>query len=296
MTVYSNELDSWYNSCPGPVRSVLHSPYSTISDALHWVTGDPDRVAGAGSTYIAAGNDILRYGQSVTTITSSTNLWTGPAKDAFSAKMALFEKNLATLGEAVGATDEILKAAADTCVQAANMIIDIVKVVIEFLISSLAVALATAIFTFGASVGAWIAANLANGARALAEVMSGLAKVAAVLEKIAQVLEKLAAIFTKVANTLREIQALLKTIKELKAGATLGERLVLIGANAAVSLPINQAANLAINGASAATGTDLPNMPGGVSETYHSVKDAVGAVESGNAAIHAGEDNAPPGR
>ncbi len=45
MTVYSNELDSWYNSCPGPVKSVLHSPYTKISDALHWVTGDPDKVA-----------------------------------------------------------------------------------------------------------------------------------------------------------------------------------------------------------------------------------------------------------
>ena len=296
MTVYSNELDSWYNSCPGPVKSVLHSPYSKISDALHWVTGDPDKVAGAGPTYISAGNDILQYGQSVITITHSTNLWTGPAKDAFSAKMALLEKNLATLGSAVGKTDEILKAAAETCVEAANMTIDIVKMVIEFLISSLAVALATAVFTFGASVGAWVCANIANGARALAQVVQGLAKVAAVLEKIAQVLEKLAAIFTKVAEILREIQALLKTIKELKAGATLGERLILTGVNATVSFPISQAANGVINGASSATGTDLPNMPGGVSETVHAGQDVVGGVQSGNTAIDAAEDNPAPGR
>lgn len=296
MTVYSNELDSWYNSCPGPVRSVLHSPYVGISDALHWVTGDPDKVAGAGSAYLNAGNDILRYGQAVVTITTGTNLWTGPAKDAFAAKMALLEKNLTTLSQAVSATDQILKAAAETCVEAANMIVDIVKMVIEFLISSLAVMAATAVLTFGASAAAWVAANIANGARALAQVMQGLAKVAQVLEKIAQVMEKVAQILRKIAAILKEIQAILKEIKALKNGATLGERLVLSGANSVVSFPINQTSNLIINGASSVTGTDLPNMPGGVSEGYHAGQDVVGAVQSGNTANRASEDNPAPGR
>lgn len=296
MTVYSNELDTWYYSCPGPVRSVLHSPYVAISDALHWVTGDPDKVAAAGPTYIAAGDEILQYGQSVITITSSTNLWTGPAEDAFAAKMALLEKNLATLGNAVGKTDEILKAAAETCVEAANMIIDIVKMVIEFLISSLAVALATAVLTLGASAAAWVAANLANGARALAQVMQGLARVAQVLEKIAEVLQKVALIMKKIAAVLKEIQAILKEIRELKKGATLGERLVLTVANSAVSFPIKQASNVIINGASSVTGTDLPNMPGGVSEGWHAGNDVVGAVQSGNTAVDVVEDSPAPGR
>jgi uncharacterized protein YukE len=278
------------------VKSVLHSPDSKISDALHWVTGDPDKVAGAGPTYITAGNDLLKYGQSVVSITNGTNLWTGPAKNAFAAKMALLEKNLGTLGNAVAKTDEILKAAAETCVEAANMIIDIVKMVVEFLISSLAVAAAAAIFTFGASIGAWIAANLANGARALAQVMEGLAKVAQVLEKIAQVLEKIAEILRKVAAILKEIQAILSEIRALKKGATLGDRLILAIPNAVVSFPVNQAANVVINGASAATGTDLPNMPGGVSETIHSGQDVVGAVQSGNTAIDVAEENRAPGR
>ena len=183
---------------------------------------------------------------------------------------------------AYGATDQILKAAAETCVEAANMIIDIVKMVIEFLISSLAVMVATAVLTFGASAAAWVAANIANGARALAQVMQGLAKVAQVLEKIAQVMEKVAQILRKIATILKEIQAILKEIKALKNGATLGERLVLSGANSVVSFPINQTSNLIINGASSVTGTDLPNMPGGVSEGYHAGQDVVGAVQSGN--------------
>ncbi|MVA76400.1 hypothetical protein GC722_10245 [Auraticoccus sp. F435] len=295
MTEYTNTLDQWYGSCPGPVQTVLQWPYQQISEILQWLTGEPNTIAAQCTTYATQGQTISGYATTIAEIKNSMTGWSGGARNAFDAKMDQLGGNFEQLGQAVGSTQEILVAAAETCVEASNMVIDIVKMVIEFLLTSLAVAMATAVFTFGASVAAWIASNLANGARALAQIMNGLAKVAQVLHKIAGLLEKLARAFTKVAEVLRNLKALLQALKQLQKGAGFGTKLYLRGLAAAASQPVVIGANGLIAGAEAATGRDLPNMPGGAGEGVDAAQSGAGAVGAGNRAQDAADRNRPPG-
>lgn len=293
---YNNKLDEWYGQCPGPVQTVLEWPYTQFSEALHWITGEPDKVAGQGQTYLAQGEALLQLAGDIDQIRNGLTEWTGQARNAFDGKMDTLKGNFESLGEAVKATDEILKAAAETCVEAANMIIDIVKMIIEFLLTSLAISAALAAFTFGASIAAWIATNIANGLRAVAQMVQGLTKVAQVLQKIAQMLTKVAQILRKVADILRVIKELLALLKELKSGASLLGKGLIMGATAALRFPVNAAANAAINATNDGLGTDvIPNMPGGVGEGINAGRDAHDAVGASNRAVDAAENNAPPG-
>lgn len=293
---YNNKLDEWYGQCPGPVQTVLEWPYTQFSEALHWITGEPDKVAGQGQVYITQGQALIDLGKDIDQIRNGLTEWSGKARTSFDGKMDTLQANFNQLGEAVKATDEILQAAAETCVEAANMIIDIVKMIIEFLLTSLAISLALAAFTFGASVAAWIATNIANGLRAVAQMVQGLTKVAQVLEKIAQMLSKIAQILKKVADILKAIKELLAILKELKSSVGMAGKLMLTGLTAAVRAPVNAAANTAINAANDAAGSDvIPNMPGGVSEGVNAGRDGAGAVGSSNDAVNAAEQNRPPG-
>jgi len=296
MSEYNNKLDEWYGQCPGPVQTVLEWPYTQFSEALHWITGEPDRVAGQGQVYLTQGQALIDLGTDIDRIRNGLTAWSGEARTSFDGKMDTLKSNFDQLGQAVRATDEILQAAAETCVEAANMIIDIVKMIIEFLLISLAISLALSVLTFGASVAAWIATNIANGLRAVAQMVQGLTKVAQVLEKIAQMLAKIAEILKKVAEILKMIKQLLALLKDLKKGASLAGKAMLTGLTAGVRAPISYVANQAIDAANDAAGSDvIPNMPGGVSEGINAGRDGAGAVGASNDAVGAAEQNRPPG-
>lgn len=284
---YNNTLDSWYQECPWPVQRVLESPYETVSGWLRFVTGDPNKVAGYGPAYAAIGAEVAKLSAEVDTLSNGMGGWTGAARDAYDAKMRTLRGSLDSLAPAIVQTREILTAAAETSVEAANMILDIIRSVIEFLLTSLAVAGALAAFTFGASAAAWVAANLAKGAHALAKVMSGLEKVARVLRQVAQALEKVARIMRKVAEILREIKALLKLLKEAKKGASLLEKGLITGINTLVTTPIKLGANVVLDGVSGATGVPGLSMPGGVGELLNAGRDGRDAVQSSDEAVEA---------
>lgn len=296
MTEYTNTLDQWYGSCPGPVQQVLQSPYQQISEMLQWLTGEPNTIAAQCSTYATQGASITACAESIREVQDSMTGWTGEAHTAFDAKMEQLGSNFDQLGEAVTGTREILIAAAETCVEASNMVIDVVRMVIEFLLASLAIAIASAVFTLGASFAAWVASNLANGARALAQIMSGLTKVARVLEKIAQIMQKIAAFFKKVAEVLKQLKEVIKVLKELKKGEGFGTKLYLSGLQALAKAPVKIGANGLILGAESATGADIPSRGSAVTGGGGNLADhGGGARNSSDDAVDAGRQNRPPG-
>lgn len=281
---YNTTLDTWYQSCPSPVQSVLSGPYTTVSGWLQWVTGEPNTVAGQCATYQQLGQQVLDVGEQVSAAATGITQWQGEAHDAFLAKMELVRGNFDKLGPAIQQTQDILRAAAETSVEAANMILSIIRSVIEFLLTSLAISAALAVFTFGASFAAWIAANLAKGAHAVAKIAQGLARVAQVLTRIASLLEKLAAIMKKVAQVLKELRALLKALAELKKHVGIVGKGVITVATGLVRMPVKLPADAALGGVSGATGVPGLSMPGGLGEVIQAGNDAWDAVESSNKA------------
>ncbi|MBB1484491.1 WXG100 family type VII secretion target [Tessaracoccus sp. MC1865] len=287
MTEYNNSLDSWYQQCPWPVQQVLEWPYQKTSEALRWITGDPNRVAGYAPTYDAIAQRVQQLGAEVESARAGIGMWDGQARMAFDAKMRQVRQNLESLAPAISQTQEILRSAAETSVSCANLILDIIRGVIEFLVSSLAVAGALAVFTAGASAVAWVAANLAKGAQALATVLKGVERAAKVLQALARALTKIQAVMKKVADVLKAIRELFLAIQKAKKGAGLVDKALLTALAAPIKIPTTLAGNAALGGVSAVTGVPGLSMPGGVGEVLNAGGDATDAVGSSNEAVGA---------
>lgn len=283
---YNNTLDTWYSNCHWAIQEVLRTPYEKASEWLRWVTGDPNKVAGEGPTYQAIGQEVARLGSQVRESATGISGWEGSAHDNFLVTMGKLEETASKIAPAIQQTTEILHAAAETSVEAANMILDIIRSVIEFLVSSLAIAAATSVLTLGASFGAWIAANLAKGAQALAKLMQGLAKVAQVLEKIAGALKKIAELMKKLAELLKTLKELLKLLKELKKVVGLKGKAVIMGAQALIKAPIKFGGNQILNGVTAVTGAEV-NMPSGVGTARSAAENARDAKNASDRAVDA---------
>lgn len=208
---YQNKLEQFYGSSPGPVKTVMNffGAYRMICNVLHQVTGDPNKVAGKGADYIAASQQIAAVAEAIEKARSGTQQWSGTARAEFDAKITQHIDKIGELAQAVAKTDEILKSAAEACVQGANLIIDVVMMVIKWCIKTYLAALATSWCSFGATVAAWIGANVVRGIQAFQQIMSALGKLGQFLQKLATLLKKLVEILNKVKEILKVLQQIL---------------------------------------------------------------------------------------
>jgi len=284
VSAYSNDLEKWYGGLPGPVQSILDvARYHWVNDALHWIAGEPDKVAGLGPQYVAQGEQVKQLATQITTIKNSMTAWTGQAHDAFDASMVEMSGNFTQLGDAVVATDEVLKACAEACVAQANLVIDLFKSLIEFLLTSLAVSAAMAVFTFGASIAAWIAANIAKGLATLAKVVSSCEKLAAFLMKLAQLFVKIAKVLIKIAELLIKLWTKWEKIKKAKIWGSKADFL----AKLAIQIPVLKAADAVTPGP--------VHAPSGVGEGRDAVGHGADGVNAAGDAEDAANGHRPPG-
>jgi WXG100 family type VII secretion target len=217
---YANQLESWFHSLPGIVQSALHAPFTWMNDGLKAVAGQPQELVNAGAVYVQIGESVHQLGQQqLADRAALAGQWTGEAYQAFTAKMQRLEEHLDRLAEAIKKAKDLLEAGAEACVEGANMIIDIIKSLIMFVLADLAVSVALSFFTFGASLAAGISLWVAKAAEAVAKVASVLEKVAALLRKIAEVFLKLQKVFQTVAKVLNEIKEVLKESLAAKKAA-----------------------------------------------------------------------------
>lgn len=284
MTTYNNTLDTWYQSCSWPIQKVLATPYDTVSGWLQWVTGNPDRVAAECSTFENIGRQVTQLGADLSTTAKGISQWEGEAHSAYLEKMAAVRSNFDKLGPAIVQTREILRAAAETCVEAANMILSIVKATIEFLVTSLAVSAALAIFSFGASFVAWIAANIAEGVNALARITQGLARVAQVLFRLEQLLLKISTLLKRLAAILQELRLILSVLKSVKGSLALAGSLKATLAIAAIRAPVKLAANPILDRIGETAGVPGVSMPGMGGELWDGAGSGWDAVSASNRA------------
>ncbi|MDO5287874.1 MAG: hypothetical protein Q4G45_13790 [Actinomycetia bacterium] len=283
---YQNTLEQWYSSAPGPVQQVVSwsGLYDKANDCVKWIAGDPDQIMSYAPRYTELGTQVSQTSQEIETIAQGIEGWTGESHDTFLKKACEFAEKIDKIAEAVKGTPEVLEACAQGAVEVANCIIDIVKMVIEFLITSLAVSAALSVFTFGASVAAWVAANLAKGAQALAKVVQVAEKFARFLEKMARLFQKIAEVFNNIAEIIKVIKEVFQAVKAIKGGGLVG-----FAAKKAVTVPISIATSKAANAV-------LPGspMPSGVGEAMKAGQDGYDAWQQIQQARDAASQNMPP--
>ncbi|WP_158676460.1 hypothetical protein, partial [Tessaracoccus sp. OH4464_COT-324] len=187
------------------------------------------------------------------------------------------QESLSKIAPAIAKTQEVLRSAAETCVEVANTIIDLFKSLIEFLINTSVVSAVLAIFTFGLSMAAQVAAVLAKG-------LSTLAKVKRVVDRMAKVLIKLAEFMERLAGWLRDISDELKALRELVKGkqkfATFKESLMHFAKQQAATFGTKTAINPVLSGVGAPF-----RMPGGVGELWEGYKHHDSALDSSQDAV-----------
>jgi WXG100 family type VII secretion target len=285
-TAYKNELENAFGQLPGWLQSPLRPVFEKFDEALHWVAGNPDDLQRAGQVYVQLGQQIQQLTEQQRQDRAKlAGAWEGDAYEAFTGKMQEIEQGLSTLSQATAKTQEVLKAAAEACVEGANMIIEIIVALIMWIISTIVVNVALSVLTFGLSLAAEVAEAVAGALTALARVLSVVEKVAQVLEKIAQVLEKIAAIIQKIVQLLKKLEGLLKALKAWSKEASLfkspagwaGRKAVFSGVNAGVS-----------KGVGAATG-GLDSPPGVGGSVLNAGEDYKGAWDAADRAEEAAE-------
>ena len=273
---YENKLEQWYGSCPDPVQQVLNwgGAYDKVNGWLKDVAGDPEVIMSYAPKYTELGNRVTQVSKEISTLAKGIQGWTGEAHDAFLAKTTDFSGKVTKISEALQGTPQVLEACAKGAVEVANCIIDIVKMLIEFLISSLAVSAALSVFTAGASLAAWVAGNIARAAKAIADIVR-------VIEKFARFLEKIAQLFMRINQILLRIKDIIKAIQAVFKGAKDISNLVFAGSKGLTGFAAKKALKTGIQapiklGTGLAANPLLPGdtkMPGGVSEGGHAVQD-----------------------
>lgn len=217
---YANELEGWFNSFPSVIQHPIRPLFDKMNEGLRWVAGNPQELARAGATYVQIGQNVHAIAdQQRADVAALAGHWTGDAYQAFVAKMQDIEQKLGQLGDSIAKTKEILDAAAQSAVDGANMIIDIITATLSAMLAELAINGALAFFTFGASLVAMVAEWIADAVAALAQILRVVGKVAQVLEKLYQLFSKLAETFRMLESFFRGLKELLAVLKSIKQGA-----------------------------------------------------------------------------
>jgi hypothetical protein len=274
-TEYSNKLEQWYNHCPGPVKSVLNvgNAYKTLDRWLKYVAGDPEKLVTYGPKYVELSQKLEAIATDVTGATSSIGGWDGDSYAAFMKKTSDFSDKVSKTAKAIAGTQEILVACAKGAVQVANCIVDLVKMFVQWLIKSFLAALASSWCSFGATVAAWLGANIMKGIELLSKVMGICQKLGTLIEKIVTLLKKVMEIVSKIQKIIQVIKSVFAAFKAFKNGDFLGGLTSLSGA---------------ASGYNSVTGGSSSSTLASWSSTANKVTGAVSAATSGNYGALAG--------
>ncbi|HEX6473370.1 MAG TPA: WXG100 family type VII secretion target [Streptosporangiaceae bacterium] len=283
---YQNELENAFGQLPGWLQSPLRPIFEKFDEGLHWVAGNPDDLLRAGQVYVQLGQQIQQLTeQQKADRAKLAGHWEGDSYEAFTSKMQEIEGQLGTLSQATSKTQEVLQAAAQACVEGANMVIEIVTALIMWLISTIVVNAALSVLTFGLSLAAEVAEAIAGAVASLARVATVIEKVAQVLEKIAQVLKKIADIIKKIVELLKKLEGLLKQLKTWSKEASMFKQPLSWAGRKAVNGAVNYGVS---KGASAVTG-GLDSPPGMVGSGIKAGEDYKGAWDAADKAEQAAE-------
>ncbi|WP_018348609.1 WXG100 family type VII secretion target [Longispora albida] len=229
---HKNRLQEWFDTFPGFLQQPLRPIFDKLTEGLQWVAGDPDEIMKVAGKYTAIAEQVNKLAtQQNTDRAKLAGAWDGESYTAFTTRMTDVESRLAKLAEATGKTKEVLDALAEACVEAANLIIDIIMMLLTWLLAEAAIALALSVISFGTSLVAGVASWIASGLRALAQVSRVVQKFSQILLKLAQVFEKIAKILKTVAEVLKVVKEILAALRSLK-GFTSVQGLAFTGINA----------------------------------------------------------------
>ncbi len=269
---YQNKMEQWYGSCPGPVQTVLNfgNAFQTVNTWLKKVAGDPEKIISYGPKYVALGDDLKDISQDVTQTAGSIRNWSGDSYTNFMAKTKDFADKVEKAGEAVAGTQEILVACAKGCVEVANCICDLVMMFVKFMVKSYLAALASSSISFGATVAAWLGANIAKGIQMVQQVTSAISKLSELIQKIVSLIQQVMEVVRKIQQVIQLIKGIFAAFRAFRDGDFVGGVQALAG--------VAQGASGLTGGAGGLSGLTGGSGSGGLSGVAQQVSGLAGGL------------------
>jgi uncharacterized protein YukE len=199
-----------------------------LKEALDLVTGDPDGLNGKADQWNEVGASLRELGPAVgQDATRTQSAWTGSAGDAFRAKIADFERGVASVAGQADHVADVLRVSATLMDGAQGLIKGIIASWVEYAILTEAAAAASAFFTFGASEAAGQAAvageaavACGRGAETVGQTSSMLERVAGMIRQVEGEFSQLARAVSEQASTMREAEGALRSASDVFAQAS----------------------------------------------------------------------------
>ena len=186
-------IDGWLAPA-GAALSIVRPIVEFLAHPLDLVTGDPDALREKAAAWRKAAGEV----QSLITVEADARArlmaaWEGAAATAFNSELSDLSTSLQQIIDHFDGTAQMLDQTATGAEEAEDLVVQIIKELIAWLICTIIVALASSWITFGASVAAGTAAGWAESAAAAG---------------------RCATVATKLAKLLRTAEAFLKRMSE----------------------------------------------------------------------------------
>lgn len=250
-----------------------------VKQALELVTGSPDALKAAASSYAALGREIDRLGQDIhDEVQRGTTAWQGEASVAARQQVAEFLAGVRGTAQLSAYIGDVLKSSAGMMQAAKDIVVGIIADFVEQMLVTWAVGALGSLLTFGLSDAAAAAATATEASIAITRADEEVNKVRRIVQRIASVIERILAIVRKIAEVIARVGN-----KVVEIGGRVGEKAEeLIGSGGKLS-------QLAGRGLE-----DLAGRVEGTGERLHSlgadVRRASGSVESlAGKVAHGGE-------
>jgi len=187
----SMRIEGWLSPA-GAALHIIRPIVEFLSHPLDIVTGDPDGLRQKAAAWRKAASEV----QSLITIETDARArlmgaWEGEAASAFNSELSDLSTSLQQIIEHFDGTAELLDQTATGAQQAEDLVVDIVKELIAWLICTIIVALASSFITLGDSVAAGTAAGWAESAVAAGRCATVASKLAKLLRAAESFLKKM---------------------------------------------------------------------------------------------------------
>lgn len=185
-----DRISSWMGGLSSVVDAILRPIVQPLADLFDSVTGDADQVRTTAQRW----RDLARTLRSLrdherSVLRGVVPEWSGEASEAFEARITELLKGMEAFAAELDATGEFLEDAAMEVEVAEQLVEDIIRELIEFVVLMILTGLALSWLSAGASVAAAALSSAAKGAVAYARIAAIVAKVAIALQRLSVLLK-----------------------------------------------------------------------------------------------------------
>jgi hypothetical protein len=192
-----------------------------LKKPLDWLAGNPDGIAALANQLHQIGQDLRNTATDMDgNLKSTVTQWTGTAADNFHDTISGRQNDIDAAGHSVDIAGYVVETTMALISAVRNLIRDMITSTLGDIISTMIIALASAAFTFGASIVAGVAKCVVEGVAKVAEMTAKIAKLLGFSARTVKRIDDLVSVLRKTAT---EDSSSMHTIESDAGGGHAGD-------------------------------------------------------------------------